>query len=114
MNERHTKALELRMTGKSYAHIGKVLGISIGRARQIVAIAERKIRLDQQGPDWAQDLPTKLMNALIAGGFNSKDEIRQALIDGVIGLYPDSVKGKVQGIGPKSIKELKGWAGLGG
>ncbi len=111
MDERYFRALELRNAGKTFSEIGTVLDVSSGRARQIVAIAERRVRLNQQGPNWVQGLPTKLANALIAEGFTNKEEVHQALLDNRIGLYPDSVKGTVPGIGPKSIRLLNEWVG---
>lgn len=112
MNERYLKALDLRNAGNNFSEIGKALCVSSGRARQIVGTAERKIRLNQQGPGWIHGLPTKLANALIAEGFTNIEEVRQALLDQRIGVYPDSIKGTVPGIGPKSIKLLKEWVGM--
>jgi transcriptional regulator len=49
MNERHKQVLELREQGVTFRAIGKLIGVSYGRAYQIYKIAKEKI---QQADQW--------------------------------------------------------------
>lgn len=41
--ERHKKIYRLRMSGASFTHIGKELGVSRGRAQQLFVVAKQRV-----------------------------------------------------------------------
>jgi len=68
------RALALRQAGETYASIGRVLGVSLERAHQIVRKAERLAR----NPHWYDGLPVRAQYFLYARGLTSLDEVEAA------------------------------------
>ena len=58
------QALALRQSGATYAVIGKALGLSVGRAQQIVRRAERLAL----APRWYDSLPMRAQTFLHNAG----------------------------------------------
>ena len=55
MTDRHRQAVELRLQGRTYQEIGDALGVSKGRAEQLVRIGQRsgafRVHLQVLGTD---------------------------------------------------------------
>ena len=69
------RAFALRQTGATYAGIGRELGLSLERARQLVHKAERRILQ----PHWYDDLPQRAIGMLYARGLLDCPEHEVAL-----------------------------------
>jgi len=68
------RALALHRAGESYRSIGRVLGVSLARARQIVRKAERLAR----NPHWYDALPQRPVSFLRNQGWDALSEIEAA------------------------------------
>jgi len=68
------RALALRRAGESYRSVGRVLGVSAERARQIVRKAERLAN----APRWYDGLPQRAINLLKAYRLDDLPEIDAA------------------------------------
>ena len=112
MKERDQQALDLRESGQTFEQIGACLGVSASRAREVYYRALRESKREPELPDWAAGLDRKLYTALHISGYNSKQSVVKGLESGAIGLHTDSGNGKIVGIGRKSIRTLRLWAGL--
>jgi hypothetical protein len=70
-SERRAQALALRRRGKTFAAIGRELGVCPARARQIIVKAERLA----VHPHWADALPARSRLFLINAGFARLPEL---------------------------------------
>jgi hypothetical protein len=68
------RALALRQAGETYASIGRVLGVSLERARQIARKAERLAN----APRWYDGLPQRAINLLKRCRLDDLPEIEAA------------------------------------
>jgi len=72
--EQRAQALALRQAGETYASIGRVLGVSLERARLIVGKAEQLA----YNPHWSDYLPMRAIHALSERGLLEREESEAA------------------------------------
>lgn len=103
INEREQLALDLRGEGNTWDVIGRSLGVSANRARQITILAAKK-RDHNKGivhlpPNAIErlDLSIRAYNALKRAGLDTVEDILNCPYDLI----------KVRNLGQKSIEEIK-------
>lgn len=106
--ERCTIAHEMRLEGKSYNAIGKTLGVSESRARQLY-FKYHGIRNRGQ-LDHFNGLSTLVANTLTAAGYKSRDQVHEAIRNGII--VKRSRNTGVPGLGHKGYLVLIKWLGI--
>lgn len=103
MNDRELLTLRLRGDGNSFRMIGKTIGVSTERARQIFTRAARKRNFNRETVNLPSNaiehlgLPARVYNALKRGGIDTIEDILNCPC-GLIG---------VKNLGKKSIEEIK-------
>lgn len=92
------QTLQMRESGASYSEIGRVLGVSAQRARQLVEKA-RKNRATA-----ARSLDARTRNYLERNGilFNSREELRS-----ILHAMPDK-----KALGTKVLRQIQRWLEL--
>lgn len=94
-DEKRELVYKLRNEGKTYRQIGKIIGVSVERVRQIHLINNLL--------KWHDGLPTRTANCLLNAGINSFDDLISAYKSDLI-----STK-KIKNYGTKSHRELIKW-----
>lgn len=95
------KIKRLRDGGAKASDISREFGVSVGHARLLCVYAEYALR---RGRHWTDVFKTGLANSIKSAGFKDESELLAAVKSGAI--Y------SVNGIGKKSIKEIRLFFGL--
>ena len=87
--ERDKSIFLMRESGKTYAEVSKVYGISEVRAREIYANERRRIRIEQEAEEVGlNDISLRTYYALKRAGISTKEELIDKLKSkGGVGLY---------------------------
>lgn len=102
LGERRLKVYQLREEGLSYVEIGRRIGVSPGRARDIRKDAEYILR---QGPHWTDGLPQRTASLLVNHiGFRSREEVME--------VYQNGRLTKYRNLGRKAYSEIRKWLGF--
>jgi endonuclease III len=100
LTDKQVRALAMRTNGKKLREIATELGITAGRARQLI----ERAKLIQQQSTWAEGLPSRYVTALLARGINTRRQLEDAVADGSLARMP--------GIGPKCFETITDWLRL--
>ena len=96
-NDRCNQAANMRLRGETYSEIGKLLGISPERARQLSSKGLRSMDLTDH---WLNGLPSSgAASAILRAGFTSKDQLREAI----------DRSQEIKWVGKKSRLEVQEW-----
>lgn len=76
ISPRKREAQALRKQGNNYRQIGKLIGVSINRAREMVIEADQFDK-DAANPAWHFGLTSRSKNCLLAGGFESLSQVAE-------------------------------------
>lgn len=107
--ERLTKVAKLRARKHTFAEIGKIMGISIQRAKQLYA---RSQRLALETFEGALVTPT-VRQAVERGGFSSPGELKAAILDGRVKyIGKPFAQSTISGIGQVKFSELCTFFGI--
>lgn len=106
MGGRRYLVYSLRREGLTFNEIGKRIGASNTRARQLYGEAEDKIERATINPLCLEGLCTRLVNTLLYHGIHSREDAKKAYDNGFLRPL------KITGYGKKSHKEVLKWLGL--
>src|SRR5690606_35613543 len=105
--------------GRLLKEIAQVLGVSPSRASQLNAKGGRRLKNHMK---WYDGLSSRTANRLMECGYSSREQVSQALLDGVITDKPSAsqrelleVPGQqttIPGLGAVSFTELRKWLEL--
>lgn len=103
-NDRYRLAYTMRQEGKTFKAIGAALGgVSVERARQMVALYKREIERRAGKSIWADaelaGVSLRAINDLRREGLESKEDIRNAMLSGE----------KIYGIGATGLSQICEW-----
>lgn len=101
LGHRRFKVYTMREAGATYREIGREMGVTAGRARDIRKHAEYLLACE---PHWTDGLETRTAHAIQNCGFKNKAEVAGALESGKLRRY--------RNIGRKAISDVEKWLGV--
>jgi hypothetical protein len=108
--ERALGAAELQRKVRNYRRVGKHLGISGERARQLALKGKAIAKVDAW---WGPELPWHLGMLLAGAGYRSKAAVARDLVAGKIYFTPKRARQtSIHRVGAKGLHEICAWAGV--
>ena len=99
--EERAEILKKHRDGASNVDLARITGLSSERIRQVLLLAERKERQEQQKNNPFPDMSTRLRNCLLCENLRSIRDVKRRLSAGEMMGIPN--------FGIKSYRELEQW-----